>query len=393
MDASGATPGHLLELIRSRPAWTRQQLLDATGMSRPTLLERISPLFAAGLVCEAGSTASIGGRPAQLIRFDDRQLTVLTFDVGHTHARVGLTGVHGGELHSVSRRIDVSHTPPDAMLADLVAVADGVLASCPPQRLIGVGVGLPGPIEPGTGLPKPTTILPGWDAYPLPDVLRERWDVPMVFENDARALAFGEASRHPGETVLGVKWATGIGAGLATGGMSLTGDDGTAGDIGHVKLARTGPECRCGRRGCLAAYASGHALLGQLGFGSLTDIALRADEPPVHRALVTAGRKLGTVLASLIAMANPRTLVLRGIIGALPGVVDAVGTRIRDITLLRSTAGLRIVPSSLGERAATVGLVNLVVGRVLAPEAIDRALAADHGPIGVLSYPPRTLRA
>lgn len=383
MDASGATPGHLLELIRSREAWTRQHLLDATGMSRPTLLERISPLFAAGLVREAGSTASVGGRPAQLIRFDDRNLTVLTLDVGHTHARVSLTGVHGTELRSESQRIDVSHTSPSDMVASLVSLAHGVLAAGPAQRLIGVGVGLPGPIEPGTGLPRPTTILPGWEGYPLPDVLREQWDVPMVFENDARALAFGEASRRPGETVLGVKWATGIGAGLVTGGMNLTGDDGTAGDIGHIKLSRTGPECRCGRRGCLAAYASGFALLDQLGFASLTDIAARAGEPAVARALAAAGRRLGTVLAALIAMANPRTLVLGGIIGALPGVVEAVGERVRDVALPRSTAGLRVVPSALGERAATVGLVNLVVAQVLAPEAIDRALASDHGTIGV----------
>jgi predicted NBD/HSP70 family sugar kinase len=383
MDASGATPGHLLALIRSRLTWTRQQLLDATGMSRPTLLERVSPLFAAGLVREAGSTASIGGRPAQLISFDDRHLTVLTFDVGHTHLRVSLTGVHGTELHSASRRFDVSRTAPDRALADLVRIGREVLLDCPVQRLVGVGVGLPGPIEPGTGLPKPTTILPGWEGYPLRDVLRTHWDVPMVFENDARALAFGEASLHPGETVLAVKWATGIGAGLVTGGVNLTGDDGSAGDIGHIKLARTGPLCRCGRRGCLAAYASGHALIAQLGVQSLTDIASRATEPEIGRALAAAGRRLGTVLAALIAMANPRTLVLGGIIGALPCAVDAVGERVRDLTLLRSTAGLRIVPSALGERAATVGLVNLVVRRVLAPEAIDAALAADSGPLGV----------
>jgi predicted NBD/HSP70 family sugar kinase len=257
-----------------------------------------------------------------------------------------------------------------------------VLAACPSHRLVGVGVGLPGPIEPGTGLPKPTTILPGWAGYPLPDVLRTHWDVPMVFENDARALAFGEASLHPGETVLAVKWATGIGAGLVTGGMNLTGDDGTAGDIGHITLARTGPLCRCGRRGCLAAYASGHALAAQLGL-SLTDIATRSAEPAIRRTLAAAGRRLGTVLAALIAMANPRTLVLGGIIGSLPVVVDAVADRVRDITLLRSTAGLHIVPSVLGERAATVGLVNLVVHKVLDPAAIDAALAVDPGPLGV----------
>src|SRR5262245_59308288 len=109
----GASPGHLLALIRSGPAWTRQQLLDATGMSRPTLLERLSPLFAAGLLREAGTMASDGGRPAQLIQFDDRRLAVLTIDIGHTHGRVSVTGVHGGELRSARCRLDISRSRPD----------------------------------------------------------------------------------------------------------------------------------------------------------------------------------------------------------------------------------------------------------------------------------------
>jgi predicted NBD/HSP70 family sugar kinase len=105
-------------------------------------------------------------------------------------------------------------------------------------------------------------------------------------------------------------------------------------------------------------------------------VAQRADEPNVSRLLVAASQKVGTVLASLIAMTNPRTLVLGGIIGSLPSVVENVSARVRDITLNRSTEALQIVPSRLGERAATVGLVHLVVERVLAPEAVDRALSA-----------------
>jgi predicted NBD/HSP70 family sugar kinase len=383
--AVGATPGQLLALIRSRPTWTRQQLLDVTGMSRPTLLERISPLFRAGLVREAGATASIGGRPAQLIQFDDRHLVVLTFDVGHTHGRVSLTGVHGDELRSARCRLDISGSRPDKVTRQLISLATTLVSGQADERLIGIGVGLPGPISPVTGLPGPTPIMPGWDAYPILHRVREHWDVPMVLENDARALVLGEASRHAGETLLGVKWATGIGAGLIADGRSIVGDDGAAGDIGHVKVTTAGPRCRCGRRGCLAAYASGHALLSQVGgdgISRLDELARRAYEPDIRRLLAGAAHKVGTVLASLIAMTNPRTLVLGGIIGSLPSVVEDVSSRIRDITLDRSTEALQIVPSQLGERAATVGLVHLVVGRVLAPEAVDRALSARPGAFG-----------
>jgi predicted NBD/HSP70 family sugar kinase len=382
----GASPGYLLALIRSGPAWTRQQLLDATGMSRPTLLERLSPLFAAGLLRQAGTTASVGGRPAQLITFDDGRLTVLTFDVGHTHGRVSLTGVHGTELASASCRLDISKSRPETVLRKLTALAGTLMAGRAGERLIGLGVGLPGPISPVTGLPGTIPVMPGWDTYPVLERLRTHWDVPMVLENDARALVFGEASLRPGETLLGVKWATGIGAGLIDNGHNIAGADGAAGDIGHVKLTAAGPTCRCGRRGCLAAYASGHALLGQLrphGITTLDQLAARAAEPRIGQLLEGAARKVGTVLATLIAMANPRTLVLGGIIGSLPGVVEAVARRIRDIALDRSTGGLRIVPSRLGERAATVGLVHLVTTRVFAPDAIDRALSLNAHTFGV----------
>ncbi|HET8660725.1 MAG TPA: ROK family protein [Micromonosporaceae bacterium] len=378
--ATGATPGHLLALIRSRPAWTRQQLLDATGMSRPTLLDRLGPLFRHGLVYAAGVGASLGGRPAELIRFDDRHMVVLTIDLGHTHGRVAVTAAPGAELRCAGVRLDVTNTPPDRTVRALVTLARTLLSRGRGERLIGVGVGLPGPVSPATGLTGPTTTMPGWESYPLLERLREQWPVPLVLENDARALVLGEATQHPGATLLGVKWASGIGAGLVVDGRSLCGDDGAAGDIGHVTVSRGGPRCRCGRLGCLAAYASGHALLARLrpaGVTCLDDLAERAcgRDPAVRAALRAAARRVGSVLAALIALTNPRTLVLGGTIGALPSVVETVAGRVRHVTLDRSTEALRIVPSELGERAATVGLVHLVLERVLSPEAVDRTLA------------------
>ncbi|MEO3780831.1 ROK family protein [Micromonospora sp. B11E3] len=380
----GATAGHVLALVRSRPAWTRQQLLTATGMSRPTLQDRLAPLFASGLVYSAGHDASEGGRPAELIRFDDRHLVVLTFDVGHTRARVGVSTVHGEVLRFRDIQLDVTGTPPPTVINSLIDLASDLTAGTKGERIVGIGVGLPGPISPETGLPGPITTLPGWEHLPIFDLLRERWNVPMVTENDARALVLGEATRYPNSTVLGLKWAHGIGAGLVVNDRSLGGDDGAAGDIGHVRLSRGGPGCRCGRRGCLAAYASGHALLARLAPAGVRDVdhlaeLANAGDRAVRAALGGAARRVGTVLAALIALANPRVLVLGGSIGALPRVVDAVAARVREVTLPRSVESLRVLPSQLGPSAGTVGLVRLVVERVLSAEAVDRSLAAEPG--------------
>src|SRR5262249_38526120 len=161
-------------------------------------------------------------------------------------------------LRSSRCRLDISGTQPDRLVRQLTTLGTKPVAGRP-ERPIRGGVGPPGPITPPARLPGPTPIMPGRDEVPGLDPPREGWGVPRVLENDARALVFGEASLHAGETLLGVKWATGIGAGLIADGRSIAGDDGAAGDIGHVKLTSGGPPCRCGRRGCLAAYASGHA--------------------------------------------------------------------------------------------------------------------------------------
>lgn len=377
--ALGATPGHLLALIRSRQAWTRQQLLDTTGMSRPTLLERLLPLFNAGLIRNSGTTTSAGGRPAQLIGFDDRHMVVLTFDVGHTHGRISVTGVHGHELRSALCPLDIVESEPDKVLGTLITLAGKLMSEGSAERLLGIGVGLPGPISPRTGLPGSTTVMRRWTGYPVLDRIRARWHVPLVLENDARALTLGEAGGPGTGSLLGVKWSSGIGAGLAVDGRSLAGDDGAAGDIGHIRAGASGPECRCGRRGCLAAYASGHALLIQLrpkGVRSLEELAVlsRVGDGSVVPALAAAADRVGTVLASLVALVNPGTVVLGGVIGALPQVVTRVDARIRDLTQPYSTTELRVVPSRLGERAGTVGLVRLVTEQVLAPDAVNLTL-------------------
>ena len=262
----GSTPGHLLNLIRGRDDWTRGGLLAETGLSRTTLFDRLNQLFTAGLAYEAGSIPSTGGRPAVRVRFEDRHRVVLIFDLGHHHGRVAVTDLDGVTLRETTLPINISSTP-QPLLDKVFGIADALLDAGGAEKLVGVGMAIPGPISSVTGRLTPTTIMPGWHEYPLIERIEEHWTVPALLENDARALALGEAAARPGVTpLLAIKYSHGIGAGIVLDGQLLSGAAGAAGDIGHIRI-RNGRSrvCRCGRSGCLAAYASGHALLRGLG--------------------------------------------------------------------------------------------------------------------------------
>jgi predicted NBD/HSP70 family sugar kinase len=380
--AAGASPGRLLALIRSGGEWTRQQLLETTGMSRPTLLARLGPLIAAGLVYETGSLAAPRGRPAQLIRFDDRSLRILAIDIGHTRARVAVTDIHGGLLRARTASADVYGGEAEDTLLPLLDTAEELLAADQSgERLVGVGVGLPAPIDPRTGLPGRMWIMPKWERYPVTQRVHDRWQMPVVLETDARALAFGEAQQHGTRTFLGVKWANGLGAGLVVDGRLLGGEDGAAGDIGHIRVVSAyEPPCRCGRHGCLAAHASGYALRRQLGLNTLDELVERYDrgDPVVARALETAAEHVGRVLAGLASMLNPGGLVLSGIIGRIPLVGEVVERELRANALSVSTATLTVFPAALGEHAVTAGLARRVSEHALAPASVDAWIGAAH---------------
>jgi predicted NBD/HSP70 family sugar kinase len=350
-------------------------------MSRTTLFERLDQLFRAGLVYEAGATGSSVGRPAQRLRFDDRNRVALIFDLGQAHGRIAITDLFGNTLRMERLRLDIS-SPPGKLLPRLIGRADKLLRVDENAQVVGVGMGIPGPVDVATGRLGASTTMPGWEGHPIEETVRARWDVPLLIENDARAFALGEASAS-GErgVLLAVKYATGIGAGIVVDDQVIGGADGAAGDIGHIRISDDGPRCRCGRQGCLAAWASGRALVDQLtdqGVHTLEDIVQSAQtgDPAVVEALRAGAQRLGRVLAMLVATINPNTLVLGGIIGRLPIVTEEVGRRIRADAVERAIQRLRVVPARIGDDSATVGLSLMVTRHVYSADAIDAVVGA-----------------
>lgn len=381
--SSGGSPGHLLTLLRACDGATRAQLLEMTGLSRTTLVERLDQLARAGLIYEAGQVGSTGGRPASVLRFDDRHRVQLVIDVGQTRGRISVCTIAGRPLLRDAFTLDVA-TEPALLVPELIARSKELLDQLPEREVIGVGLAIPAPVQTGTGTRWPTTTMPSWERYPLEEHFAAEWPVPLWVENDARAMTLGEyapcADTEGSAVVLGIKYASGLGAGVVVDGHALRGASGSTGDIGHIRLSHNGPRCRCGRRGCLAAHVSGRALLRDLrptGVRSLDDIVARLDTgdrkvvPVVREAARLFGRAMGTTVQFL----NPGTVVLMGILGRHPLVAAEMTREIKRGPVPRTADQVRVTTSRLGEEAATVGLCRLVTSHVFAPEHVDAMFA------------------
>jgi predicted NBD/HSP70 family sugar kinase len=378
-------PGDVLELIRHGHARTRGEVLDATGLSRMTVAQRIDALLSAGLLVEGRLGEATGGRRPRNLRFNAGHARVVAASVDTTHTRVALTDLDGHVL--ADRDVDVAVTSGPAATLDALADAARALLGGPDglRAVCGVGVSLPGPVDPDTGRPSQPPIMPGWDGYPVADHLATALPgVPVLTANDADAAAVGEHSTgHPGARALClVKVSTGIGTGIVIDGRPYRGADGGAGDIGHVRLrSHADALCMCGAHGCLAAVASGRAVaraLTDLGTpaesGRDVRALLAAGSPQAARLTQEAGRLVGEVMATVVSVLNPQVVVVGGALASAP-LIAGIRETLYTLSLPRATRHLTLQLGRLGDHAPVVGLTCLVVEDRFSAAAVNARLA------------------
>ncbi|WP_258066735.1 ROK family transcriptional regulator [Arthrobacter sp. GMC3] len=375
--------GDVFQLLRDGRARTRAELAEVTGLARSTVAARIDALSAAGLIGPAGEAVSSGGRPPSRFAFQPSARVILAVDVGATHVLIGLLDLSGTVLSELRESIDISAGP--------TTVLDSVLDLCgqlfaqvgrQERELVGIGIGLPGPVEHSTGKPASPPIMPGWDGFDVPGYVQQRFPVDVLVDNDVNIMALGErAAFWPNaENLLFIKVATGIGAGIISGGLLQRGADGTAGDIGHVRVPRGGDiMCRCGNFGCLEAMASGPAVAAALAASGVPaktgddvlDLARRGNLAAIA-AMRQAGRDLGDVLAACVNLLNPSVIVIGG---GLSSAGEYLMAGVREIVYQRSlplaTARLRIVQSMAADHAGVLGAGRMVIDHVLAPASVE----------------------
>ncbi|WP_418909782.1 ROK family protein [Arthrobacter antioxidans] len=383
---SGAS--EIFQVLRDGRPRTRAELAQITGLARSTVAARVDILMGLGLVSPLGGAASTGGRPPSLFALNPSARVVIGADLGATHAVVILTDLAGEELARERQDISIADGP-DAVLGWLVSAIDRLLRSADRGAgdLAAIGIGLPGPVEHDSGRPINPPIMPGWDRFDVPGLVRASFDVPVLVDNDVNIMALGDQSSNWPDVgdLMFIKVATGIGAGIISGGVLQRGAQGTAGDLGHVRVAAGGDTpCRCGNTGCLEAVASGPALAAALGGPARTGLTgsqdvidlVRSGDATALQAIRQAGRDIGDVVAMCVNLINPSVVVIGGSLAQagehlLAGIREVVYTR----SLPLATEHLRIVPSVSGQSAGVAGAAVLAISHVLSPEAIDAASA------------------
>ncbi|MFE0028450.1 ROK family protein [Amycolatopsis sp. NPDC059021] len=251
--------------------------------------------------------------------------------------------------------------------------------------MCGIGLSVPGPVDPARSRAVQPPIMPGWDDYPIAENLGTRFPAPVLVDNDANLMALGahRARYRDCPSLVLVKVSTGIGAGLVIGGEVYRGVDGGAGDIGHVRLpGHPGARCACGSLGCLAAVASGGALAAQLSEQGLPTVSgsgvrerVLAGQPEAVRLAQIAGRQVGEVVATVVCMVNPGVLVIAGDL-AEPHFAAGVREIVYQRALPRATRSLRVEIGDREDGVAVRGAVAMVVETEFAPAAVDRRLSA-----------------
>ena len=393
----------VLDEIRLGRSRSRSELVVRTGLGRAIVAQRVSELVDRGLVIEGDPGASTGGRPPRQLAFHSDAGHVLVADLGATSIDVAVTSLDGRILghHDEPARIEAG---PEACLDRVDVLFDSLLRTTQgvPGRLWGIGIGVPGPVEFESGRPISPPIMPGWDGYPIRERFTERYQAPVWVDNDVNVLALGEwragiAAGH--DNVVLVKVGTGIGAGIISDGHLHRGAQGSAGDVGHIQVVDDPTViCRCGNVGCLESLAAGAALArdgvaaaldgrsprlrlayDQHGSVSAQDVSLAASfGDAIAVALIAdAGRRIGSMLASIVNFFNPSLIVIGGGVANSP---DLFLASIRESVYRRSlplaTRDLLIQRSSLGGLAGVIGASSMVGDQLFARESIGRWLAA-----------------
>ena len=345
----------ILGTLRREGTLSRAALGERTSLSQAAISTLIGQLAAEGAL-ESGAGPSEAaangrrGRPQTLVALAPCASAALTVSLSIDRLRLALVDYAGTETLVRDRRLDTRALDARALLRRVVDGVARLARLAPGGRVAHIGVAFQGMTENASGDLLWSPVLRVREV-PLGRVLARRFGVPTSVNNDCALIARALRQRHAdalGDDFATVLFGHGVGLGLTLGGRSFAGIRSSALEIGHLPFERGGARCRCGRLGCIEAYAADYGIVRTADAGAphsappgrvdrrAVDVlvgAARDGDARARKALALAGTAVGEGLSTLFTLLDPMPVALVGrsdealamMSDALCGALDAAG--------------------------------------------------------------------
>jgi len=392
LDASAVRSRHtqlLLRLLWQDGRLSRAELARRSGLSRSTVTAIANTLLNTDLVRELGAGRSNGGRRPIVLGFNYQARLAIGVDLSASHVAVALVTLKGEvlvwreEAHPVRQDPEGTIALSGRLIQELLDEEPGAHA-----RVLGIGVGAPSPIFSEQPHAMAVGLMPMWVGHDIVASLGQRFQRPVLLDNDANLGALGElrwgaarGRKHVALLTLG----TGLGLGLVIDGQIYRGARGSAGEISHLSIDINGPQCVCGQRGCLVLLAGSAAVTeranalararGRAGDGedlwTTAELvaAARGGDPLAREIFADVGRWLGVALTNVVNLVSPDLVVLGGQLSqAGRSLIDPIAETVDTCTQWMRMSPTEIVTTHLHERDVALGAATLVFDRALSDE-------------------------
>jgi predicted NBD/HSP70 family sugar kinase len=362
----------VLNYVREREPISRAEIARETQLQRSTVSAIVEDLEVEGLVEEIGEGESTGGRRPTLLRLRTKEPIAVGVSITPTCTTVATSDLSG---RLVEEKEFATQPNPHQTINNVIAAVREV-SNRTSDSIEGVGVSLPGLVDPATGN---AIYVPyfKWRDLPVAEMISSGVSLPVVIDNDANAVAlaelwFGRPEVSDARDFILVLVAEGVGTGIIFDGQVYRGQRGAAGEFGHMVIGTNAPvPCSCGNRDCWEAFSSEGAAVVRysklsaeknvrLNFKVLVDRAL-SGESNARAALVETALCLGVGISNLIVGFSPEAVVVGGEIARAWHLVERALTETIEHSVRRGLPSAKILPSTLGEKPTLRGALSLVL--------------------------------
>ena len=379
----------ILSIIKEQGPISRVAIARETNLTKSAISKVVTNLIKRGIVEEVGIGNTSVGRKPIMLKLTTDDYFIVGVGIRRTKVFVGIANLQGNIITRRKTPLKKEDNQ-EIILKKLISLIYKTIkdSGIPREKVIGIGIGSPGPLYAHSGVILSPPNFPGWHSVPLKKLIEEEFRVPAFIDNDANVAALGEKWFGNGQGIdnfIYISVDKGVGAGIVINGRVYRGVSGIAGEFGHISILLKGKRCECGNYGCLENLAGGLAIVSKakklissgrktmlakmlkgrleddIGIEVIIEAARRKDELALE-LLGEATRYLGIGVANLVNLFDTKTLIFGGWVAQGEEILlEPIRKIVKKRVYPSLVRDLEIISSDFGEEIYMIGAVALVL--------------------------------